>query len=147
MAISFYSEGVTIPAFRRRVVSAWIKSVAQSYGKQVGDISYQFCDDEKILEINRKYLRHDYYTDVITFDQSIDDILFADIIISLDTVSSNAVEYQRPFEEELMRVIIHGVLHICGEDDKSPEAKVAMRAAEGKALDMLPEDKSDLWRR
>lgn len=147
MSVSFFAEGVSVPRFRRREVSAWIDKVAGGYGKKVGDIAYQFCDDEKILEMNRKYLQHDYYTDVITFDQSVGDILFADIVISLDTVRSNAQEYQQTFEEELLRVMIHGVLHTCGEDDTTPECEKSMRKAEQKALSLLPEDKRTLWRK
>ena len=92
MAINYYGEGVTIPAFRRREVNAWIKDVAEEYGYEVGDITYQFCDNERILEINQKYLNHDYYTDIITFDQTRDGLLFADIVISVEMVTSNAEE-------------------------------------------------------
>ncbi len=147
MAITFYSEGVKVPAFRRREISAWIKAVADSYGKIVGEVTYLFCDDEMILEMNRKYLGHDYYTDIITFNQNVGDILVADIVISLDTVASNAALYDQPYETELLRVIIHGVLHLCGEDDHSEAKELAMRAAENKALSLLPADLSEVWRK
>ncbi|MDO4695799.1 rRNA maturation RNase YbeY [Porphyromonas sp.] len=147
MAITFYSENISIPKFRRREVSRWITDVAASYGCTVGDITYLFCDDETILEMNNKYLGHDYYTDIITFDQCVDDLLFADIVISLDTVASNAKAYGERFETELLRVIIHGVLHLCGEDDLTEEAEEKMRLAEDRALAMLSPDQSEMWRK
>ncbi|KGL49786.1 rRNA maturation RNase YbeY [Porphyromonas cangingivalis] len=147
MAITFYSEGVNIPKFRRREVSRWITDVAASYGREIGEVTYLFCDDEKILEMNNKYLGHDYYTDIITFGQGVDDLLFADIVISLDTVASNAEKYGQRFETELLRVIIHGILHLCGEDDLDDESEAKMRVAENRALSMLSEDQSEMWRK
>ena len=147
MAINYYGEGVTIPAFRRREVNAWIKDVAEEYGYEVGDITYQFCDNERILEINQKYLNHDYYTDIITFDQTRDGLLFADIVISLEMVTSNAEEYGEPFRREFLRVLIHGVLHLCGVDDITEEQAKEMREAEETALAMLPADLSEVWRK
>ena len=96
-----------------------------------------FCDDEKILETNRNFLNHDYYTDIITFDYSTGNRVGGDIIISLDTVKSNAREYAVSFEDELHRVIVHGILHLCGLKDKTPEERREMEAAEDKALDNL----------
>lgn len=147
MAIIYYGEGVTIPAFRRREVNAWIKDVAEEYGYEVGDITYQFCDNERILEINQKYLNHDYYTDIITFDQTRDGLLFADIVISVEMVTSNAEEYGEPFRREFLRVLIHGVLHLCGVDDQTEEQAKEMRQAEENALAMLPADLSEVWRK
>lgn len=147
MAINYYAEGVKIPPFRRREVTKWINDVANQYGYEVGDISYQFCDNERILLVNREFLKHDYYTDVITFNQARDKLIFADIIISLEMVESNAIEYEQSFERELLKVMIHGVLHICGLDDHSDEDAREMRAAEDKALSMLPEDLSEVWRK
>ncbi|MDY3119719.1 rRNA maturation RNase YbeY [Porphyromonas somerae] len=147
MAINYYGEGVTIPAFRRREVNAWIKDVAEEYGYEVGDITYQFCDNERILEINQKYLNHDYYTDIITFDQTRDGLLFADIVISVEMVTSNAEEYGEPFRREFLRVLIHGVLHLCGVDDQTVEQAKEMRQAEENALAMLPADLSEVWRK
>ena len=147
MAINYYGEGVTIPAFRRREVNAWIKDVAEEYGYEVGDITYQFCDNERILEINQKYLNHDYYTDIITFDQTRDGLLFADIVISVEMVASNAEEYGEPFRREFLRVLIHGVLHLCGVDDQTEEQAKEMREAEETALAMLPADLSEVWRK
>ena len=134
--ISYLNEGVKMPAIKRREVSAWIKNVAASYGKKVGDIAYIFCNDEKILEVNKEYLQHDYYTDIITFDYCEDDVISGDLFISLDTVKSNSELVGATYEQELYRVIIHGILHLCGIDDKAPGAREVMEAAEDKALSM-----------
>lgn len=139
--ISYNVDGVRMPKIRRRDISAWIKAVAASYGKKVGEIGYVFCDDEKILEVNRQYLQHDYYTDIITFDYCEDfammgkpDCIAGDIYISLDTVKSNSEQQGTTYEEELHRVIIHGVLHLCGINDKGPGEREIMEAEENKAL-------------
>lgn len=116
--ITYNSEGVRMPKIKKRDTSAWIKAVAASYGRKVGEIGYLFVDDEKILEVNREYLGHDYYTDVITFDYDEDDTVSGDIVISLDTVRSNAELFGKSYEDELYRVIIHGILHLCGINDK-----------------------------
>ena len=125
-----------MPKIKKRDTSAWIKAVAASYGRKVGEIGYLFVDDEKILEVNREYLVHDYYTDVITFDYDEDDTVSGDIVISLDTVRSNAQLFGKTYEEELYRVIIHGILHLCGINDKGPGEREIMEAAENKALAM-----------
>ena len=125
-----------MPKIKKRDTSAWIKAVAASYGRKVGEIGYLFVDDEKILEVNREYLGHDYYTDVITFDYDEDDTVSGDIVISLDTVRSNAQLFGKTYEEELFRVIIHGILHLCGINDKGPGEREIMEAAENKALAM-----------
>lgn len=137
--ITYNSENVKMPKIRKRDTSAWIKKVAASYGRKVGDIGYLFCDDEKILEVNREYLHHDYYTDIITFDYDEDDIISGDLVISLDTVRSNAELFNKTYEEELYRVIIHGILHLCGINDKGPGEREIMEAAENKALLMRME--------
>ena len=134
--ITYNSEGVRMPKIKKRDTSAWIKAVAASYGRKVGEIGYLFVDDEKILEVNREYLGHDYYTDVITFDYDEDDTVSGDIVISLDTVRSNAQLFGKTYEEELYRVIIHGILHLCGINDKGPGEREIMEAAENKALAM-----------
>ena len=126
-----------MPKIRRRDTSAWIKKVAASYGKTVGEVGYLFCDDEKILEVNREYLQHDYYTDIITFDYDEGDQINGDLVISLDTVRTNAELFGKTYEEELHRVIIHGILHLCGINDKGPGEREIMEAAENKALTML----------
>ena len=125
-----------MPKIKKRDTSAWIKAVAASYGRKVGEIGDLFVDDEKILEVNREYLGHDYYTDVITFDYDEDETVSGDIVISLDTVRSNAQLFGKTYEEELYRVIIHGILHLCGINDKGPGEREIMEAAENKALAM-----------
>lgn len=126
-----------MPALKRRATTSWIRRVAQSYGKRVGEVGYLFCDDEKILQVNREYLGHDYYTDIITFDYNDGDTLNGDLVISLDTVRTNAELFGRPYEEELHRVIIHGILHLCGINDKGPGEREQMEAAENRALELL----------
>lgn len=137
--ISYNAEGIAMPKIKKRATTAWIKAVAASYGRKVGEIGYMFVDDEKILEVNREYLGHDYYTDVITFDYDEDDIVSGDIVISLDTVRSNAELFGKTYDDELHRVIIHGILHLCGINDKGPGEREIMEAAENKALAMLKE--------
>ena len=135
--ITYNAEGIRMPKIRKRDTSAWIKAVAASYGRKVGDIGYMFVDDEKILEVNREYLGHDYYTDIITFDYDEGDTINGDLVISLDTVRTNAEKFGKTYEEELHRVIIHGILHLCGINDKGPGEREIMEAAENKALAML----------
>ena len=108
--------------------------MAASYGCKIGELGYVFCDDDKILEINRQYLNHDYYTDIITFDYTEGRILNGDIYISLDTVRSNALQQHTDYTEELYRVIVHGVLHLCGINDKGPGERAVMQEAEDRAL-------------
>lgn len=134
--ITYNTENVKMPAIRRREVTAWIRRVAATYGRKVGEVGYLFCDDEKILEVNREYLGHDYYTDIITFDYDEDDRINGDLVISLDTVRSNARLFGKDYAEELHRVIIHGILHLCGINDKGPGEREIMEAAENKALAM-----------
>ena len=134
--ISYNTEGVKMPKISKRETNAWIKTVAAKYGKKVGEVAYIFCDDEKILEVNREYLQHDYYTDIITFDYCEGDVLNGDIFISLDTVASNAEEFGVSFDNELHRVLIHGILHLCGQDDQTPELRAEMIAKENDALKM-----------
>ena len=135
--ITYGSDGVKMPAIKKRETNAWIKAVAACHGRRVGEIGYMFVNDEKILDVNREYLGHDFYTDIITFDYDEDDIISGDIVISLDAVRSNAELFGRDYEEELHRVIIHGILHLCGIDDKGPGEREIMEAEENRALDML----------
>ncbi|MGM9696537.1 MAG: rRNA maturation RNase YbeY [Alloprevotella sp.] len=137
--ISYNTVNVKMPAIRRRDTSAWVKAVAANYGKKVGEIAYIFVDDEEILRVNREYLQHDYYTDIITFDYTEGDTISGDLFISLDTVRTNAEQFDKPYEEELHRVIIHGILHLCGINDKGPGEREIMEAAEDKALALLGE--------
>ena len=137
--ISYQTDGVEMPAIKKRETTEWIKSVAATYSKRIGEIAYIFCSDEKILEVNRQYLQHDYYTDIITFDYCEGTRLSGDLFISLDTVRTNAEQFGSQYETELYRVIIHGVLHLCGINDKGPGEREIMEEAENKALAMLKE--------
>lgn len=134
--ITYNADGVKMPDIKRRATTAWIKAVAATHGRKVGEIGYMFVSDEKILEVNREYLGHDYYTDIITFDYDEEDIISGDIVISLDTVRSNAEQFGKTYEEELYRVIIHGILHLCGINDKGPGEREIMEANENAALAM-----------
>jgi rRNA maturation RNase YbeY len=134
--ITYSTENVRLPKIRKRDTTAWIRRVAASYGRTVGEVGYLFCDDDKILEVNREYLGHDYYTDIITFDYCEESCINGDLVISLDTVRSNAELFNKPYEEELYRVIIHGILHLCGINDKGPGEREIMEAAENRALAM-----------
>ena len=126
-----------MPDLDERKVSRWIRAVAADYGFSVGNINYIFCSDERELEVNRQFLGHDYYTDIITFDYSTSSTLNGDIFISLDTVRSNAEMVGVSFEQELLRILIHGVLHLTGQGDKTPETKAQMTEKENKALAKL----------
>ena len=132
--ITYNAEDVKLPTIKKRETTRWIKKVAATYGRKVGEIGYIFVNDEKILEVNNEYLGHDYYTDVITFDYCEGDILNGDIVISLDTVRTNAEKFGKTYEEELYRVIIHGILHLCGINDKGPGEREIMEENENKAL-------------
>ena len=140
MNVTFQTEGIDFPKIEEDKLSEWIDKVAKKYNKEVGEISYLFCDDEKILEVNREYLNHDFYTDIITFDYSEDDIISGDIIISLQMVELNSQMYKTEYLEELHRVIIHGILHLCGVKDSTLEEETLMRKAEDNALEMLFSD-------
>ena len=132
--ISYQSDGVPMPNIKHRETTAWIRKVAASHGRRVGSIGYMFVSDEKILEVNRQYLGHDYYTDIITFDYDEGDTINGDLVISLDTVRSNAALFHKDYDEELHRVIIHGSLHLCGINDKGPGEREIMEKAENAAL-------------
>lgn len=134
--ISYNAENVKMPAIKKREVTKWIRAVAATYGRTVGEVGYLFCDDEKILEVNREYLQHDYYTDIITFDYDEGNQINGDLVISLDTVRTNAELFNKTYDEELYRVIIHGILHLCGINDKGPGEREIMEAAENNALAM-----------
>lgn len=146
--ISYYTQDISFKLNGKRAVSAWLKAVAFSEACAVGDISVVFCSDPYILDINRKYLGHDYYTDIITFDYceggepgvvGAGKRLNGDLFISIDTVTANAEEYGATFHEELHRVIVHGVLHLIGYDDHSEADIAMMRAKEREYLDRMPE--------
>ena len=126
--ITYNTDGVKMPNIKKRETTAWIRAVAATYGRKVGEIGYMFVNDDKILEVNREYLGHDYYNE--------DDVISGDLVISLDTVRSNAEGLHKDYDEELHRVIIHGVLHLCGINDKGPGEREIMEAAENRALAM-----------
>lgn len=134
MAVTYQTEGIEMPNIKKRETTEWIKAVAATYEKRIGEIAYIFCSDEKILEVNRQYLQHDYYTDIITFDYCEGNRLSGDLFISLETVKSNSEQFHTPYAEELHRTIIHGILHLCGINDKGPGEREIMEEAENKAL-------------
>ncbi len=127
--ISFVLEDVSFK-FSRSNLKSWIKDLILNEGKKVGDIALVLCSDEHILDVNRKYLDHDYYTDIITFDYCEGSLISGDLIISIDTVSSNALLNNATSLVEFYRVVFHGVLHLCGYEDKSVEAKELMTSKE-----------------
>lgn len=135
--ITYNVIDVKMSEISHRETTKWVRAVAASYGKRVGEVAYVFCNDDKILEVNRQYLKHDYFTDIITFDYCEGDMLSGDLFISLDTVRTNAELFHKTYDDELHRVIIHGILHLVGINDKGPGEREIMEAAENKALDLL----------
>ena len=134
---TYQTIDIRMPAIARREVTRWVRAVAATYGKTVGDVAYIFCDDEKILDVNRQYLQHDYYTDIITFDYTEANRIGGDLFISVDTVRTNAEGLGKDYSDELHRVINHGILHLCGSNDKGPGERQVMEAAEDRALSLL----------
>lgn len=132
--ITFSTDDIEMPVFDQPKVTLWLNLTAQSHNKKIGRLNYIFCSDERELQINRQFLGHDYYTDVITFDYSKADTLSGDIFISLDTVRSNAQTVGVAEQEELLRIIVHGLLHLTGQGDKTPETKQQMTQKENAAL-------------
>ena len=137
MAIRFFSDGISFQPEGKRKIANWLKQVIVGEGKKVGSLSYIFVSDEIILEINKKFLQHDYYTDIITFDNSGNDTVSGEMYISVDTVNSNAKDYQVEFRNELLRVMVHGALHLCGYNDKTEDDQLKMRNAETRYLDIF----------
>lgn len=135
--IDFYCEGVEMPPINQTDIRHWVEQVAQSHGRSTGQINYIFVNDERILEVNLEFLQHDYYTDIITFDYDEADIISGDLYISLDTVRTNAALVGATYEQELHRVIIHGILHLCGINDKGPGEREIMEKNENRALALL----------
>jgi probable rRNA maturation factor len=134
--INFYSEN-SFELKEQDKYSAWLKNVSSSEEKKIGEISYIFCDDDYLLEMNQNYLQHDTLTDIISFDNTLGTILGGDIFISTQRVEENASEYGVPFEEELRRVMVHGVLHFCGYKDKTEDQKKVMRSKEEEKMKMF----------
>ena len=128
--ITYEAEGVRFPNIKKRETSNWIRQVAATYGKKIGDVAYMFVNDDKILEANNEFLGHDYYTDIITFDYVEGDVLSGDLFISIDSVRENASFYGADFPTELRRVMVHGLLHLIGYDDHTPEEQKVMRSKE-----------------
>lgn len=135
--IQWTSNEVTFPELDLELMERWLHEVANAHNRLLGPLTYIFCSDEKILEVNRQFLQHDYYTDIITFDYTHGRRVSGDMFISLDTVKSNAELVGAAYSNELHRVIVHGLLHLCGIDDKGPGEREIMEAHENNALDML----------
>lgn len=136
MAIRFAAQDIDFELQKADFVKKWLSEVVSRRHKRVGNISYLFCNDEYVLEVNQRYLNHDTYTDIITFDYVAADLISGDIIISVDRVGENAVKFGVPFEQELHRVIVHGVLHLLGQGDKSDAEATEMRRQEEEALSL-----------
>ena len=142
--ITYLAQQTELPIFNQLAVNEWIKQVARNHERVVGPLTYIFCSDDRIIEVNRQFLNHDYFTDIITFDYSSHKRISGDMFISMDTVKSNAELFQRAYNEELMRVVIHGVLHLCGINDKGPGEREIMEAHENDALAILPNNVFEL---
>ena len=136
--ILFFPDDINMPKIPKRKVKIWIKRIVSNYKKEVGEIAIIFCSNAKILTMNKLYLSHNYYTDVISFDYSNANIISGDIFICVETVKSNAKAYNISFANELYRVIIHGILHLCGFKDKTSEEKKKYRQMENEALAFFP---------
>ena len=121
----------------------WIDAVIESEGKEPGEINYIFCDDEYLLELNEKFLKHDTFTDIITFEENEGNIISGDIFISIDRVTENAKKYKISFENELLRVMAHGVLHLCGYKDKKSAERKKMRIQEDLAIALFKEEQKN----
>lgn len=136
--ISFFREDTDFDIKHKNLIKKWLRDLASESGFKVGDLNYIFCSDDYLLEINKQYLGHDYYTDIITFDNREEEggtVIDGDIFISIDTVRANGVEYGEGFDREIMRVVAHGLLHLVGFDDLTPEQQAEMRNRENKALE------------
>ncbi|WP_430932418.1 rRNA maturation RNase YbeY [Saccharicrinis sp. 156] len=135
--ITFDYEDVSELRLDTEILTKWINAIIKKYRGISKEISFLFCSDEYILKVNREYLNHDYYTDIITFDYCEGNVISGDILISIDTVRSNATDYNTTFTKELNRVIIHGILHLLGFKDNTPERDAEMHKLEDKALELL----------
>ena len=135
--IQWLCDGVELPAVDYNRVDTWLREVTRSHSRVLGPLTYIFCNDDKIIEVNRQYLQHDYYTDIITFDYTRGRRVSGDMFISLDTVRSNAEAIGTDYMTELHRVIVHGLLHLCGINDKGPGEREIMESHEDEALRML----------
>lgn len=136
--INFFSEDIQFPKFKKMPFKGWIKTIINGFNKKCGDLNFIFCSDDYILSINIKYLNHNYFTDIITFNYNENTTISGDIFISLDTVKANAELYKVDFENELKRVMVHGVLHLIGFNDSTDSEKLEMRNQENIALSQFP---------
>lgn len=136
-SISFFAEGIPFELENQNDIQSWIENTISKEDKMVGEISYIFCSDDYLHEINLEHLQHDTYTDIITFNYNVEDVISADIFISIDRVEENATTFSTTFQNELCRVIIHGVLHLLGYNDKSDSEKEVMRSKEDFYLSLL----------
>ena len=134
--IRYFCEDIRFTYKNKLANNRWLKMVAGSEIRKIGDINVIFCSDNYILDVNMKYLQHDYFTDIITFDYCEGKVLSGDLFISVDSVRENSIEFGTGFEEELHRVIVHGVLHLIGYDDHTEEDKKVMRQKENYYLQM-----------
>jgi len=139
MAILYIEEGVKKPKLQYRLVSKWLKIVINNYGCIPGDLTYIFCDDQYLKEINVKYLNHDFYTDIVTFDYRMGAVISGDMIISVDRVAENAEIFHCDVKDEFLRVTVHGLLHLLGLNDASVEEKDKMRKTENECIFMYKE--------
>lgn len=137
MSVEFQTEDIEFPSLAYHTVKRWLIEVIQIHQKDAGNIIVNFCSDNYILEVNRQFLNHDYFTDIITFNYSTSKKVSGDLLISLDTVQTNSALFKTSFQRELLRVIVHGVLHLLGFDDKTPEEQKIMRAKEDYCLNLL----------
>lgn len=135
ISFEYIKESSFKPSVNHKI---WLQQVIRKEGKVPGDISYIFCDDNHMLENNIAFLDHDTYTDIITFDDCVGNVVNGSILISLDRVADNAEKFNKSFENELLRVIVHGTLHLCGYKDKTDEEAKVMRQKEDESLEMLP---------
>ncbi len=135
--IEWTTQGVNMPGINVQALHDWLVKVAAAHDRIIGEMTYIFCDDSRIIEVNRKFLNHDYFTDIITFDYSRGRMVSGDMFISLDTVRTNAEGLGADYTTELHRVIVHGLLHLCGINDKGPGEREIMEAHENAALAML----------
>ena len=137
MGIKYYSEDIPFPKLKRREITRWINNVIDSEGKNSGDISFVFCSDAYLLEINRKFLSHNYYTDIVTFDYVVGDLISGDIFISIERIAENSVKFHTTLDNELRRVLVHGVLHLIGYKDKNEDDKLEMTSKEDYYIKVL----------
>ncbi len=137
MPVSFHKESISFRLSDARLLKAWVKQVIETRGKTLGDVTYVFCSDEYLLQMNQEHLQHDYYTDIITFDYTDSETISGDLFISIDRVKDNALKEAVDFNVELRRVMIHGILHLLGLKDKKKDDQKAMRDAENQSLSLF----------